>query len=216
VSGPPSEVRCNDALRSALASNLAAFSAREIGDVTLRRAAVALAVTGAPTQGLAPSLLLTLRPARLKQHSGQYALPGGKLDGDETPEQAALRELDEELGLSLEPCDVLGRLDDYPTRSGFRIAPIVVWAGEACTLVPSPDEVAEVFHIPFSELDSDAIPHFDDGEHDDAPVLLSRFPTLGHAMYSPTASIMYQFREVAIRGCSTRVAHFDQPRFAWA
>ncbi len=162
-----------------------------------------------------PAILLTLRPYRLNQHSGQYALPGGKVDDQETPTRAALRELQEELGMRLGEEHVLGRLDDYPTRSGFCITPIVFWAGSDHVIEPSPNEVAEVFHIPFHELDSEAIPVFEEGVEESRPVLLSTFPTLGYRMYSPTASIIYQFREVAIRGLDTRVAHFDQPRFAW-
>ncbi len=204
-----------ETLRSTLAENLATFDVNRIPDPALRHAAVVLAVTGGATTNGQAAVLLTLRQSRLRQHSGQYALPGGKLDHGETAVEAGLRELDEELGLKLEVSEVLGYLDDYPTRSGFRITPIVVWAGADCMLAPAPDEVAKVFHIPFTELDSDAIPVFEPGETDRAPVLYSEFPTLGHRMYSPTASIMYQFREVAIRGQTTRVAHFDQPKFAW-
>lgn len=201
--------------RRQLAHHLDAFDVRELDNAGLRHAAVALVIAIDEANDSDPSVLLTLRQARLKQHSGQYALPGGKLDLGETPVDAALRELEEELGLHVGSEHVLGRLDDYPTRSGFCISPVVVWAGADCVLEPSPDEVAQVFHIPFSELDSEAIPVFEPGETEDAPVLCSQFPTLGHRMYSPTASIMYQFREVAIRGLDTRVAHYDQPKFAW-
>jgi hypothetical protein len=76
-------------------------------------------------------------------------------------------------------------------------------------------EVEEAYHIPLAELDSPAIPHFDDGPEAGRPVLYSRLPSLGHAMYAPTAAILYQFREVALRGLHTRVAHYDQPTFAW-
>ena len=62
---------------------------------------------------------------------GQWALPGGRIDDDETPEQTALRELAEEVGLQLTEADVLGRLDTFVTRSGFAMTPVVVWAGEA-------------------------------------------------------------------------------------
>ena len=205
----------SDSLRLNIECRLSSFCARPIADTNLRHAAVAIVVVGSGDDASVPGILLTLRPVKLNQHSGQYALPGGKLDEGETPVRAALRELDEELGLKLEISDVLGVLDDYPTRSRFRITPVVIWAGEQCVLSPSADEVAKVFHIPFTELNSEAIPVFEDGIEQDRPVLCSEFPTLGHRMYSPTASIIYQFREVAIRGDHTRVAHFDQPRFAW-
>lgn len=200
-------------LRQQLTTHLAGFETRLIDDPDLRPAAVAIVVTTA-SDG-APAILLTLRPARMGRHSNQYALPGGKVDPGETSEQAAFRELSEELGLDLPTDALLGRLDDYPTRSGFRMSPFVLWAGPDAAITPAPEEVASVHHIPFAELDSDAIPHFAPGQTEDRPVLFSRFPALGTEMYSPTASIIYQFREVALRGQATRVAHFDQPRFAW-
>jgi 8-oxo-dGTP pyrophosphatase MutT (NUDIX family) len=209
------EFNLNDACRNRLKHNLDSFQPIENEEPSLRKAAVAVVVAGTTSTPAAPAILLTLRPYRLGQHSGQYALPGGKVDHQETPIQAALRELEEELGIPLDHSHFLGRLDDYPTRSGFCISPVVLWAGSGHVITPSPDEVAEVFHIPFHELDSEAIPIFEQGVEKGRPVLLSEFPALGHRMYSPTASIIYQFREVAIRGLDTRVAHFDQPRFAW-
>jgi 8-oxo-dGTP pyrophosphatase MutT (NUDIX family) len=89
----------------------------------------------------APSFVLTRRAAKLKAHQGQWALPGGRLDPGETPATAALRELHEEVGLELDGEAVLGLLDDYPTRSGYCITPVVVWAGAAAALAPNPDEV---------------------------------------------------------------------------
>lgn len=205
----------NNALRTRIQENLDSFSRISIEDSELRHAAVAVVVTSDRDSPEDPSILLTRRPSKLKRHSGQYALPGGKIDPGETIIQAALRELEEELGLSLGEDRILGFLDDYGTRSKFCITPVVIWGGPGCRIVPSPDEVARVFHIPFTELDSDAIPVFEPGVKADRPVLCSEFPTIGHRMYSPTASIVYQFREVAIRGEKTRVAHFDQPKFAW-
>ena len=200
-------------MREILKDRLAGFEARQIADETLRDAAVALVVT--PDAAGELGILMTRRPARMGRHAGQYALPGGKVDPGETPEIAALRELHEELGLHESADAILGRLDDYPTRSGFRIMPFVVWLGEARPITPAPDEVAAVYHIPFIELDSDAVPLFDPGETPDRPVLYSEFPSLGTRMAAPTAAIVYQFREVALRALPTRVAHYDQPRFAW-
>ena len=203
----------DEGLRQRIADNLDAFPEKLIDDQDLRSAAVVIAVTTDPDG--TPAILLTRRPARMGRHAGQYALPGGKVDPGETSEQAAFRELSEELGLDLPPEALLGRLDDYATRSGFRISPFVVWAGASPEITPQPDEVAAVHFIPFDDLVSDAIPLFDPGETPERPVLFSRFPSLGTTLYSPTGSLVYQFREVAILGQPTRVAHFDQPRFAW-
>src|ERR1700686_2547604 len=114
----------------------------------LKRAAVAIALVEAGDGTSGTALLLTLRAAGLRAHRGQWALPGGRCDEGETPVTAALRELHEELGLALGPDDVLGWLDDYPTRSGYLITPVVVWANKRAGLSPNPPEVASVHRIP--------------------------------------------------------------------
>jgi len=201
--------------RKKIEDNLVRFQSHRAEANGLRHAAVSLVILENCKGAGKHAILLTLRTSKLKQHSGQYALPGGKLDAGETALDAAMREVEEELGFPLSRSDCLGLLDDYTTRSGFCITPFVFWADARTVITPSPDEVEKVFQIPFDELDSEAIPVFEPGVEKERPVLLSQFPTLGHRMYSPTASIIYQFREVAIRGLDTRVAHFDQPAFAW-
>ncbi len=203
-----------DGLRQEITDNLRRFEHREVQDSDLRHAAVALVVVRNPGADDA-CVLLTLRPRHLNRHSGQFALPGGRLDAGETPQQGALRELHEELGLELKPQDVLGRLDDYPTRSGFCITPVVMWAGEGAALRPAPDEVAEVFHIPLRELDNPEIPLLTPSEDGETQVLSAILPSLQHRIFAPTAALLYQFREVAGRGASTRVDCYDQPPFAW-
>ncbi len=203
-----------DGLRRDITANFAAFERRGIDDDTLRQAAVAIVIVEGEDGGEA-SVLLTKRPRTLRRHGGQYALPGGRLDEGETPVQAALREMAEELGVTLDPGDILGTLDDCPTRSGFRITPIVVWGADAVDLVPDPVEVARVFQVPFTELDSPEIPHLEVTPESEHPVLSAPLATLGHHLFAPTAAILYQFREVALRGEPTRVAHYDQPTFAW-
>ncbi len=195
--------------------NIARFSPVNSAHTELRHAAVAIVILENCQGPGKHAILLTLRTSKLKQHAGQYALPGGKLDEGETTIAAAIREVEEELGFSLSLADCLGVLDDYITRSGFCITPVMFWAPADTLIKPCADEVQEVYQIPFCELDSDAIPVFEPGVDEERPVPLSQFPTLGHSMYSPTASIIYQFREVAIRGLQTRVGHFDQPAFAW-
>ncbi len=201
-------------LRQQIKTRLERHSVGEQSQAGLRNAAVAI-VLATHTETRQASFLLTLRPEKLNRHGGQYALPGGRLDEGETEPQAALRELEEELGLTLSEDDILGRLDDYPTRSGFRITPIVLWCNDTSGLRPDPTEVARVFSIPLQELDDPDIPRLISSPTGDHPVLSAFIPTLGHYLYAPTAAILYQFREVALRGEKTRVAHFDQPKFAW-
>jgi mutator protein MutT len=186
-----------------------------IKDKALEKAAVVLAVVDSPDKADSPCLLLTRRASKMRQHAGQFALPGGKLDAGESVEQAALRELQEELGIAVDSKDILGLLDDYPTRSGFSITPVVVWLGRHTTITPNPDEVASVFHIPVEELHREDLINLDPGEDTERPVLSINLTSLGHEIYAPTAAIIYQFFEAAIKGNDTRVAFYDEPRFAW-
>jgi 8-oxo-dGTP pyrophosphatase MutT (NUDIX family) len=201
-------------LRARLATNICGLARAPITDTSLRQAGVAIVVVKSEASEEA-CVLLTKRPKGLRRHADQYALPGGRLDAGETVEQAALRELGEELRLELEPGAIIGLLDDYPTRSGWRITPVVVWGGEAPAIEPDPVEVAFVLRIPFRELDDPRVPRLRPTEEGKPPVLSAPLPTMGSEVYAPTAAMLYQFREVAIRGLSTRVAHFDQPKFAW-
>jgi len=177
----------------------------------LRAAAVALVVVELDDE---PALLLTRRAGSLRAHSGQWALPGGRMDGDETPEQGALRELREEINLELPEQAVIGLLDDYVTRSGYRITPVVVWAGkETFELQPNPDEVASIHTASFSDLARPEAPHFERIPESDREVLSMKLEA--DHIYAPTAALLYQFREVAILGRPTRVLEYDQPLFAW-
>jgi 8-oxo-dGTP pyrophosphatase MutT (NUDIX family) len=159
------------------------------------------------------AVLLTRRATHLRRHPGQWALPGGRLDPGETAEQAALREMSEEVDLPLDASAILGRLDDFVTRSGFVITPVVVWAGAARALRPNPDEVASIHRIPITEFLRTDAPMLDREEHSAHQVL--RMPIGSNWIAAPTAAILYQFREVCIEGRHTRVAHFEQPAFAW-
>ena len=210
---PLEEFPCDERLRARVVDRLAAFERHELPDDGLRSAGVAIVIT-ADEAGRA-CVLLTRRTDRLRRHSGQFALPGGRLDDGEDIVGCALRELSEELTIHCDRLAVLGRLDDFSTRSGFRISPIVVWRGEHAPVEPNPDEVERVFHIPFSELASPEIPQFMQRDEDQPPVFAAPLPTVGHEIYAPTAALLYQFREVVIFGRDTRVAHFDQPEFAW-
>lgn len=202
----------DEALRDRLATNLGAFDrqAAEAGE-GLRRAAVAVMVAGDPANEAC--FLLTRRASKLSAHAGQWALPGGRMDAGETSEAAALRELGEEVGLSSAAEDVLGLLDDYPTRSGFVITPVVVWGSSEPALDPNPDEVAEAHLIPLAILEGDGVPRLLDGPDPQRPII--QLPLFGRFLHAPTAAILYQLREAGLHGRATRVAHFDQPSFAW-
>ncbi|WP_165821350.1 NUDIX hydrolase [Falsiruegeria mediterranea] len=204
----------NQDLLLGVKANLEQFSVQPNTQTELRKAAVAIVITE-HVETRESCILMTLRPPRLNRHGGQYALPGGRLDEGEHDVQAALRELHEELGLELEADSVLGRLDVFPTRSGFQISPIVVATLGPVNLSPDPTEVEQVFHLPMSELDDPEIPRLEESPNSEHPVLSAFFPTLGHYMYAPTAAILYQFREAGLHGRQTRVSHFDQPTFAW-
>lgn len=203
------------ALRDVLRRNLSSFERLDSGEAPLKAAAVAIVVAYDPVQA-ADCFLLTRRSSRLRGHSAQYALPGGRLDTDESPIAAALRELHEELGLQVGEDAVLGLLDDYETRSGYRITPVVVWGGSAEGILPNPDEVARVFRIPLAELDHPDIPVLERIPESDRPVLSIPLTTVGHRIYAPTAAVLFQFREVALHRRATRVTGYDQPKFAWA
>ena len=203
--------RYDDALRTRVSANLAAFDTHTYPGEGLRAAAVAVVLV-ADDAGAA-CFVLTRRAAGLRAHSGQWALPGGRLDPGETPETAALRELSEEVGLGVGDGDVLGHLDDYPTRSGYRITPVVVWAGLDCRLDANPKEVAAIYRVRLAELDRPDVPRLHQIPESDRPVI--SIPLLGTNIHAPTAAILYQMREVAIWGRSTRVAKYEQPVFAW-
>jgi 8-oxo-dGTP pyrophosphatase MutT (NUDIX family) len=197
--------------REAIAARLGTFSRQPPAqtDAGLKPAAVAIAILASET-GM--EFLLERRAKTLRSHGGQWALPGGRCDAGETAVEAALRELHEELGLSCGLRDVLGVLDDYPTRSGYLIAPVVVWIGAEPVLTPNPAEVDSVHRIPLSAImREDAVEFVTIPESDR---LVIRFNVNGGHIHAPTAALMYQFREV-LAGRTTRVAELEQPTFAW-
>ncbi|MBR0778718.1 CoA pyrophosphatase [Bradyrhizobium diazoefficiens] len=203
----------DDATRRNIAAACAAFA--RLSDAAdapaLKRAAVVLALT-ASSDGDDTAFLLTKRAPTLRAHRGQWALPGGRCDAGETPVVAALRELDEELALKLTSDAVLGTLDDYPTRSGYLITPVVVWAADSAAIRPNPDEVASVHRIALATIERDEA--FDFTAIPESTRRVIRFHHQMSLIHAPTAALIYQFREV-LAGRHTRVTDLEQPVFAW-
>lgn len=195
-----------DGLRKQIADNMAPFERLPFVGDGLKAAAVALAIT-ADELGR-PAFFLTRRASRLNRHSGQWALPGGRIDPGEDPVAAALREMDEEIGVRVGPEHVIGLLDDYTTRSGYCMTPVVVWAGADATATPNPDEVAQVFRIPLADTLAGDFVEMLPVEGSDHPMVRLHFGD--YQMHAPTAAVIYQFREVCLAGRTTRVAQLQE------
>ena len=204
----------DDTTRRNIAELCAAFARlpESAPATALKRAAVAIVLVQADAAADGAAFVLTRRASSLRSHRGQWALPGGRCDAGETPVVAALRELHEELGLALGEDHVLGLLDDYPTRSGYLITPVVVWGRAGAALTPNPDEVAAAHRIALAEIER--------GDASDFTVIpestrrVIRFRLNDSLIHAPTAAMIYQFSEV-LAGRDTRVVELEQPVFAW-
>ncbi|HEY8441795.1 MAG TPA: CoA pyrophosphatase [Xanthobacteraceae bacterium] len=201
------------AVRTLVARRFAAFTRAPAVDAHgLKPAAVAVTLVESDDGSGETAFVLTRRGHDLRTHKGQYALPGGRCDEGESAVAAALRELDEELGLRLGEDDVLGLLDDYPTRSGYLITPVVIWAEQTRPLLPNPEEIAAVHRIPLAAIArADAIDFVTIPESERR---LVRIRMNGFLVHAPTAAVVYQFHEL-LAGRHTRVSDLEQPVFAW-
>lgn len=214
---------CSEDLCRSIQTNLTSFTKVNLDAGRCRKAAVAITVVDYRQEGgmnglqyaeqQSGAVLLTRRSGKLRNHAGQWAFPGGGIDEGENPEQTALRELEEEVGLKLPGDRVLGFLDDFVTRSGFHIVPVVIWGGEVDRLQRNSQEVASLHRIPCSELFRSDAPVLEQSGDNATPILY--MPVGNTCIATPTAAILYQFREVALAGRPIRVSHYDQPRFAW-
>jgi 8-oxo-dGTP pyrophosphatase MutT (NUDIX family) len=203
----------DESLRGRIAGNLARFERRPLSSGALRPAAVAL-VIGADADERA-CFVLTRRASRMREHAGQWALPGGRIEPGEDAAGTALRELHEEVGVECGPHGVLGLLDDYATRSGYVITPVVIWHAQRSQLRPNPHEVAAAYHVPLEALGHPGVPRLSRIPESDRPLIQVPLAQLDTAVHAPTAAILYQLWEVAVQGRATRVAHYEQPVFAW-
>jgi 8-oxo-dGTP pyrophosphatase MutT (NUDIX family) len=191
-------------LRTVIAGNISRFNRLE-SEPALRPAAVAIVLL---QDDRTPRVPIFQRPSSMPMHASQMALPGGKLHAGETPDDCAIRELGEELGLHVDKEDILGRLDDFDTKSGFTITPIVVWSdADVKALRPSKSEVGWLFPIGLDELREAAAA----SSGDSSTRFSLKFPEV--EVFPPTAAILYQFSEAALEGRACRVGDFYQPPF---
>lgn len=194
-----------------VASRCASFERQPMdSDKSLKQAAVA--VTLVDDGAGKAAFILTERPSTMRNHAGQWALPGGRCDEGETVAQAALREIEEEIGLSIPEREVLGTLDDFVSRSGYRITPVVVWAGRSEPLRVNAEEVAFAYRIPLDDFVTEESVSFVSIKESPRPVI--RIRLMGSHLHAPTAAIVYQFSEL-LHGRVARVSDFEQPLFAW-
>ncbi len=197
--------------RDLLHQRVNSFSDQRRMNDKLVSAAVAITVYA---HNNACAVIVTRRSPRLNAHSGQWALPGGRVDEGESLIDAARREMHEEINLDLPESALLGTLDDYVTRSGYAITPVVFWSNaKAEQLRPNPDEVASIHPFSFNDLVNPKSPNLEKIPESNRQVLSMNYEH--DRIFAPTGAMLYQFREVAILNKHTQVGHYDQPVFAW-
>ncbi|MEC7845004.1 MAG: CoA pyrophosphatase [Actinomycetota bacterium] len=198
-------------LRQRVQNNLDSHPQINGEDQSLRKASVGIIIV--ESQEGKAGFILTRRSKGLRNHSYQYALPGGRIDPGETREETVLREVREEIGISVSSNEILGCLDEYETRSGFSITPVVLWVEDLTTMVPEPNEVDEILIIDLEELFRNDSPRWVDIDESEKQVL--QLPIKNRLIHAPTAALLYQFKEVGIAGNLLRTDHVEEPIWAW-
>jgi 8-oxo-dGTP pyrophosphatase MutT (NUDIX family) len=241
--GQTMTISYDEALRRRIQANLASHERYTVTDPTKRHAAVAVVlvdsavgedrVDPAPVDdwiGGRPmpeanldgrmvdvsggaAFLLCRRAIRMNSHAAQWALPGGRLDPGETTVDAALRELHEEVGIDLPGSAVLGQLDDYPTRSGYVITPVVIWGGGRLDPRPSPAEVVAAYRVGLHQLQREDSPRYVTIPESPKPVV--QIPLGNDLIHAPTGAVLLQLRWLCLEGRHDRVDELEQPVFAW-
>lgn len=145
------------------------------------------------------TVLLTQRSASLRTHAGQISFPGGKIeDADASPIEAALRETWEEVGLTDDKIDVIGALDPYVTRTGFRINPVVAFLTPPFEIKPDPSEVAAVFEAPLTHLMAPGVRQRHHRKHEGVTRYFYAMPYKDHYIWGATAGMLVNLVDVLL------------------
>jgi 8-oxo-dGTP pyrophosphatase MutT (NUDIX family) len=164
-----------------------------LDEARLRHAAVLVPIVTHPD---APSVLLTLRASHLTSHSGQVAFPGGRIEPGETPEAAALREAAEEVGLDPRIPEIVGRLPEHLTGTGFRVTPVVGLIPPPLALTPDPSEVEIAFEYPLATLLDPAAPQRQRSEFRGRMREFWVWPHPDHTIWGATAAMLVNLARV--------------------